>query len=123
LRLAPILALLTVLAAPGALAEPAPFDPYDPVRLNERAIERVRAGDLAGARVLLERAARLAPFDARVAENLGTLRAYEAGERAPLAAAAPRPAPARPAVPPAPAKAAAVVAEPPALWPPVPGTR
>jgi Flp pilus assembly protein TadD len=124
LRPAPILALLAALAAPGAHADPVPFDPYDPVRLNERAVERVRSGDLAGARILLERAARLAPFDARVTENLRTLRAHEAGERAPLAAVTPPPAPASPAVRPAPAKpAAAVVAEPPALWPPVQGAR
>ena len=124
MRPSPILVLFAALAARGALAGPAPFDPYDPVPLNERAAERVRAGDLAGARIFLERAARLAPFDARVTENLRTLRAYEAGERAPRADAAPQPARAQPAAPPAPAKAAApVAAEPPALWPPAPEAR
>lgn len=123
MRPAPFLAVLAAFAAPGALAGSVPSDPYDPVLLNERAVGLVRAGDLAGARILLERAARLAPFDEIVKGNLRTLRAFEAGERAPPSAAAsppstpppPSAAPERPAAP--------VPAEPPAPWPAVPGPR
>lgn len=55
---------------------PETFDHYHPGRLNQTAVERLRAGDAATARILLERAALLAPFEPSIAGNLAELRAY-----------------------------------------------
>jgi len=55
------------------------FNHYDPVMLNEYALARVREGDISTAWILLERAARLAPQDERIARNLAVLRAFRAG--------------------------------------------
>lgn len=86
-------------------------DHHDPVLLNESAMDAIRQGDLATAWILLERAARIAPYDARIVRNLRELQAYRTGTAAPAEPAAPR---ARrgeaPSVPP----------EPPPLWPPRP---
>jgi Flp pilus assembly protein TadD len=59
---------------------------YDPVALNELAVEKVREGQLTTAWILLERAARLAPHDARLARNLAVLRAFRAGTPTPSVA-------------------------------------
>ena len=101
-----ILVLLASLTSLAVLAGP---DAYDPVVLNESAMEAIREGDLATARILLERAARIAPYDARIVRNLRALEAHRAGVLLPDETAPPatRLAP-RPRVPP----------EPPALWPP-----
>lgn len=60
-------------------APPLPYDHYAPLLLNEAAVASAAADDLATAWVLLERAARLAPHDPRIADNLATVRAYRVG--------------------------------------------
>lgn len=107
-----IACLAVTVAAAQAPADPAArhaarfsHDHHDPARLNEAAIGRIRQGDLATAAILLERAAHLAPHDARIRRNLGVLRAFRAGEAAGPEAIAP--ARTGPAIPP----------EPPAPWP------
>ena len=106
-----ILALLACLAASGVLAAP---DAHDPAALNESAMDAIRQGDLDTAWILLERAARVAPYDARIARNLRVLSAHRAGTPAPEEPAAPQARQARqeqaPRIPP----------EPPAIWPPKP---
>lgn len=103
-----LLALLACLAAPGAVA-----DPYDPVQLDESAMEAIRQGDLETAWILLQRAARIAPYDPRIARNLRALDARRTGARVP---AGPEDVPARKAPPQA--VVPVVPPEPPALWPP-----
>ena len=99
-------------AARDACAQDPPrpaYDRQDPASLNEAAIERLREGDARTAAILLERAARLAPHDPRIARNLRELRAWLSG--APAPASSPQAPAVRgpgPAVPPAP----------PAPWPP-----
>lgn len=63
-------------AATAPQGLPETFDHYHPGRLNQTAVERLRAGDAATARILLERAALLAPFEPSIAANLAELRAY-----------------------------------------------
>lgn len=63
------------------------YDHADPVALNEHALHQIRAGDIGTAVILLERAAQLAPHDARIRHNLDMLRAWRDG----------RPVPAQPA--------------------------
>lgn len=50
---------------------------YDPVTLNESALTKLQEGDTTTAWILLERAARLAPYDQRILQNLGALRAQK----------------------------------------------
>ena len=57
-----------------------PYDHFDPVFLNEYAASMVKTGDRATGLILLERAARLAPFDPRIVANLNVLREQEGGE-------------------------------------------
>ena len=89
--------------APPSLAR----DHYDPILLNESAIERIRQHDLTTAWILLERAALLAPHDQRIQSNLRELRAYRMGE--PMAEIAP------PVVRQSPEQG--IAAEPPPIWP------
>jgi len=77
-------------------------------------VEAIRQGDLDTAWILLERAARVAPYDPRIARNLRVLNAHRTGTAAPGEPAAPQ---ARPAPQ---ARAPRVPPEPPALWPPKP---
>ena len=56
---------------------PAP-DPGNPLQLNEAAVASAAQGDVETAWLLLERAARLAPHDTRIAANLAALRAFRA---------------------------------------------
>jgi hypothetical protein len=84
------------------------FSHYDPVALNESAMERVRQGDLSTALILLERASRLAPHDPRIARNLRELQAYRTGTPAPAEA---------PATGARPGPGPVIPAEPPAIWP------
>lgn len=125
-----ILALLAGLAAAGALAGPAGegeargpavavADAYDPAALNESAMDAIRQGDLATAWILLERAARLAPYDPRIARNLRALDAHRAGNLAPAEPAEPA-APQRPLLRSPQAPPPPVPPEPPAIWPPKP---
>ena len=68
-----------LLAAAAACAVPAKrpaLDHYNPGALHAAAIERMRAGDVEGACILLRRAVRLAPHDARIES---TLRDLESG--------------------------------------------
>lgn len=73
----------------SALADgtPARFDHYDPVRLNEFALQKIREGDSDTATILLERAVMLAPHDARIRQNLETLSAWRSGGPTPSALA------------------------------------
>ena len=111
MRASKILALLACLAASGVHAGP---DAHDPAALNESAVEAIRQGDLDTAWILLERAARVAPYDPRIARNLRVLNAHRSGTALPEEPAAPQ---ARPAPQ---ARAPRVPPEPPAIWPPKP---
>ena len=73
----------TLLAADGMhAAEGLPrFDHYDPVVLNEHALDKIGKGEVGTAAILLERAVLLAPHDTRIRRNLETLRATQAGVR------------------------------------------
>ena len=80
--LSAVLAVLGAIVVVGCAATPPspaglsePFDLYNPIQLNERAAAAVKAGDLQSAWILLERAARIAPHDPRIARNLDILRA------------------------------------------------
>jgi hypothetical protein len=55
---------------------------YDPAALNELALTKLQEGDMTTAEILLERAARLAPYDQRILQNLSVLRAQK--QNAPL---------------------------------------
>jgi hypothetical protein len=104
-------AALLVIAAAGPAAA---FDHMNPVALHAAAIESVREGDLKTADILLARAARLAPGDARIARARKALEAKRAGEE--VAFEAPPQAATKPVA--EKAKPPAVPAEPPPLWPP-----
>jgi len=85
-----VLALATLLScaatacssftAPADSARRHELNHYDPVMLNELALAKVRESDIGTAWILLERAARLAPHDERIARNLALLRAFRAGK-------------------------------------------
>lgn len=60
--------------APQGMAEA--FDHYHPGQLNQSALVLLRDGDDSTARVLLERAALLAPHDPPISGNLAELRSY-----------------------------------------------
>lgn len=81
------------------------LDQANPFVLNELAVASAQRGDMVAAHLLLERAARLAPHDARITRNLDTVRAARSGTLPPrrLTAVAPSPAPpAQPAIWPSP---------------------
>ena len=61
---------------------PAPRDHYDPAFLNEAAVAAWSKGERGTARILLERAAVIAPQDGRILHNLETAR--QAGSQAVL---------------------------------------
>ena len=124
MRLHPLFAVFA-LAATGALAQQPPMQPgyevtgitprlkldhYDPERLRQFATDKARAGETTTAWILLERAALLAPHDARVVQALAAVRAQRKGEPAP-----PEEVPAPPGKP---APAVGIAPEPPSLWPP-----
>lgn len=64
------------------------FDHYDPVALDESAAAAMHDGDWATARILLERAALLAPHDGRLQRKLQQLKALMEGTPAPADAEA-----------------------------------
>jgi hypothetical protein len=104
-------AVVLVITAAGPAAA---FDHANPVALHAAALESIREGDLRAADILLARASRLAPGDARIVQARRALEAKRAGEDIPIEAAAP-------AAPKATAQkvpAAPVQPEPPRLWPP-----
>jgi hypothetical protein len=74
-------------------------DPANPLELNEAAVASAARGDIKTAWLLLERAARLAPHDTRIAANLAALREFRnaspRGRIVSSAAAAPTPNPVR----------------------------
>lgn len=81
------------------------LDQANPFVLNELAVASAQRGDLDTAHLLLQRAARLTPHDARIARNLDAVRAARSGTPPPrrLSAAAPSSAPpAQPAIWPSP---------------------
>ncbi|RCS59803.1 tetratricopeptide repeat protein [Parvibium lacunae] len=62
------------------LSEQARLNPFDPIALNNLAVARAAQGELQAAMQLLERAVKLAPNRADIANNLNNLRAwYEQG--------------------------------------------
>ena len=83
---------LTCFSVSALAATAGQFDHYDPAWLNEYALAQVRQGSLGTARIMLERAVRLAPYDVRFRENLRILRAQMDGKYAPV----PDPNPASP---------------------------
>lgn len=113
LAAAPVLLLLALQAgAQGSEPAPQPYAAYEPARLEAAARERIRAGDLRAAGILLARAQRIAPDDPRVKRGLAVLAAAEAGqalpeEASPVAATTLAPKAAPIALPP----------EPPPPWP------
>lgn len=108
--------LLALLLCAGGCAvnglAPAPMaDPANPLEMNEVAVASAARGDIEYAWLLLERAARLAPHDARIAANLAAMRAFRsASPRGKIEGAA---APAAPKPGPAAADGSAAV---PAIW-------
>lgn len=58
------------------------YDHYNPVVLNEYALQKIREGDLGTAAILLERAVQLAPHEERIRQNLAALRAWQNGRPA-----------------------------------------
>lgn len=56
------------------------FDHYNPIALNERAMQDIREGDMATALILLERAVLLAPHEAGIRRNLDMLKAWRDGK-------------------------------------------
>jgi hypothetical protein len=59
-----------------------PYDHYNPVVLNQYAVQKIREGDLSSARIMLERAHLLAPHETRIERNLRTLRQLQtAGQK------------------------------------------
>jgi hypothetical protein len=70
-------------AAAGAQEPPARFDHYDPVSLNEMAMQKVREGDTGTAVLLLERAVLLAPHEGAIRRNLDLLKAWRDGKPLP----------------------------------------
>lgn len=79
------LALSVVVAcctwAVAAAASP-PYDHYNPVVLNQYAVQKIREGDFSSARIMLERAHLLAPHETRIERNLRTLRQLQtAGQK------------------------------------------
>jgi hypothetical protein len=99
--------LMIAVAGPAAA-----FDHANPVALHAAALESIREGDLRTADILLARASRLAPRDARIAQARKALEAKRAGEDIPIEAATPAAAKAVPEKAPPPA----VQPEPPRLW-------
>lgn len=69
-------ALLACLTPP---LDAAVFDHYDPIALNESAVAYMHDGDWDTARILLERAALLAPHDERIRRKLQELKAQMDG--------------------------------------------
>jgi len=63
-------------AATAPQGMPETYDHFQPVKLNQAAIDRLRNGDAATAQILLERAALLAPFEPAISRNLAELRTY-----------------------------------------------
>lgn len=113
-------ALLAALAACAAPAQPPARDHYNPDALHAAAIERIRVGEVEAACILLRRAARLAPHDARIERTLRDLESGVTAVPAPPEPITPPPSSPQP-TPPAPSPPAsplAVPAEPPPPWPP-----
>ncbi len=73
---------LTCFSVSALAATAGQFDHYNPAWLNEYALIQVRQGNLRTARIMLERAVRLAPYDAKIGENLRILRAQMNGKYA-----------------------------------------
>lgn len=90
----------------AGLGPPEDLDPSNPFVLNELAAGSLKRGDLDSARVLLERAARLAPHDPRISANLIVVRA--AGRGTPPNGPNP--------IAPDPNAPASALAEPPRIW-------
>ena len=105
-RLAAAIAILAFCAPCAALDD---RDLYDPAALAARVRELADAGDFTDARIMLARAARIAPDDARVAHARDVLEARAAGREPPpgnlsagAQSASPQPKRAAPVVAPAP---------------------
>jgi hypothetical protein len=73
----------TTTAAADTLPPQLHYDHANPYVLNEFALQKVRAGDIGTAVILLERAVLIAPYDARIQRNLDVLHTLQAGKTAP----------------------------------------
>ena len=110
-----LLLFIVAMAAGTAMA----LDHYDPIALNAAAVQALRAGDLRAAEILLGRASRLAPNDARIARTKRALEAKRAGEPVNLdGLAAPAIAASRSETPAPATLPSTIPASPPPLWPP-----
>lgn len=69
----------SVTGNPLGTATAAPRDHYDPASLNDAAVAAWSKGERGTARILLERAAVLAPQDARIRGNLGVVKGADNG--------------------------------------------
>ncbi len=74
--LALLFALVTSACSVSPVARVPVADPTNPLELNEAAVASAARGDIDVAWLLLERAARLAPHDTRIAANLAALRDF-----------------------------------------------
>lgn len=70
--------VLAMIGVSGAAAQD--LDHYNPVQLNEYALQKLREGDVATAAILLERAVLLAPEHPGIRSNLETLKASISGK-------------------------------------------
>lgn len=95
----PCIVACAVPALPGPGQD---LDYANPFVLNELAAASAQRGEVDLAWLLLERAARLAPHDARISTNLDLVRAVRAGKPPPYTTSAAPPARAPPAAPRAP---------------------
>lgn len=97
-------------AAVQSYTEGLRLNPFDPVALNNLAVAKAAAGDYQAARDLLVRAEKLAPNRADIRENLASLQSWMESYGGVPGALLQRPALNLP-------RTAAVLPEPPALWP------
>ena len=80
------LSAFVLLASLATTVDATEFDHYDPIALDESATAAMHEGDLTTARILLERAALLSPYDRRLQHKLQQLKARMDGTPAPTEA-------------------------------------
>lgn len=83
IKLACLILLIHVSAYSLAVEVLPRYEHYNPVVLNEHALDEASKGNVSSAVVMLERAALLAPHDPQIQHNLKTLRAWRDGSTIP----------------------------------------
>ncbi|MFI4939390.1 MAG: tetratricopeptide repeat protein [Burkholderiales bacterium] len=73
---------MTTTAATDSLPPQLHYDHANPYVLNEFALQKVKAGDIGTAVILLERAVSIAPYDARIRRNLDVVHTLQSGKAA-----------------------------------------